>query len=181
MLSAFTECRPLLLTGNGLAPSSEAGSSVGSGICSRATRSPYTIVLTTRHLSSAETGHVHQGGKSHWIGQYFNTAAFTANAPGTFGDSGRGILEGPGINNVDFSFIKNVPFHERYRVQFRWDMFNALNRTEFSDPDTNLSDGPNSFGRITSTKGSGAGPGGSEQQYYGYTPRVMQAALKFYW
>ena len=110
----------------------------------------------------------HQGSKSQWLNQYFNTAAFTANAVGTFGDSGRNILTGPGYNNVDVSFSKNFPFRERYRLQFRWDIFNAFNRTWFSLPDTTFND-PN-FGRILSDE--------TNNQTIG--PRIMQAALKFY-
>ena len=77
---------------------------------------------------------VHQGGKSHWLNQYFNTAAFTPNAPGTFGTSGRNSMFGPGWNEADLSFSKNFSFRERYRVQLRWEMFNAFNRTEFRNP-----------------------------------------------
>jgi hypothetical protein len=105
----------------------------------------------------------HQGSKSQWLSQYFNTAAFTANAPGTFGSSPKNLLTGPGFNNLDLGFSKNFPFRERYRLQFRWEMFNAMNRTWFSIPDNSLGDG--AFGRITSDNNS---------------PRLMQAALKLY-
>jgi hypothetical protein len=105
----------------------------------------------------------HQGSKNQWLNEYFNTAAFTANAPGTFGDSARNLLTGPGFNNLDLGFSKNFPFRERYRLQFRWEMFNALNRTWFSTPDGNVGDA--AFGQITSDNNS---------------PRLMQAALKLY-
>ena len=105
----------------------------------------------------------HQGSKNQWLNEYFNTAAFTANAPGTFGDSARNLLTGPGFNNLDLGFSKNFPFRERYRLQFRWEMFNALNRTWFSTPDSNVGDA--AFGQITSDNNS---------------PRLMQAALKLY-
>lgn len=104
----------------------------------------------------------HQGSKNQWLNQYFNTAAFTANAPGTFGDSAKNLLTGPGFDNVDLGFMKNFPIGERYRVQFRWEMFNAFNRTQFSTPDNYVGDA--AFGQITSDSNS---------------PRLMQAALKF--
>ena len=110
------------------------------------------------------------------MNKYFNTAAFQRAAPGTFGNSGRNILQGPGVNNVDMGLSKSFRFKERYRVQFRWEMFNAFNRATFDNPNNSVTSG--SFGRITSTKGSGAG---YEQGLFGYPPRVMQAALKFYW
>ena len=47
---------------------------------------------------------VHKGGKSHWLNQYFNTAAFEPNAPGTFGNSGRNSMFGPGWNEADLAF-----------------------------------------------------------------------------
>ena len=74
---------------------------------------------------------------------------------------------GPGWNNLDVQFSKNFPFRERYRVQFRWEMFNALNRTEFSTPDATVGD--LNFGRITSDNGNP-----------NIRPRLMQVALKFY-
>jgi hypothetical protein len=106
---------------------------------------------------------VQQGSKGQWLNQYFNTAAFTANPPGTFGNTARNLLRNPQFNNVDLSIMKNFPFHERYRFQFRWEMFNAFNRTWFAQPDNTVGD--LNFGRITSDL---------------KTPRVMQGALKFY-
>ncbi len=104
----------------------------------------------------------HQGGKTAWLNQYFNTAAFTQNAVGTFGNTGRNILKAPGINYADISLMKNWTAMERYHVQFRWEMFNAFNHTSFGVPDNNVTD--STYGRITAI---GA-----------VAPRVMQAGLK---
>jgi len=117
---------------------------------------------------------VHQGSENQWLNKYFNTAAFTTNGPGTFGNSGRNIIQGPGVNNLDFALMKNFPFTERYRLQFRWEGFNILNRPMFANPDTTVTDG--NFGQITNTKGYG-----NEQFFFGYPARTMQAGLKFYW
>lgn len=106
----------------------------------------------------------HGGGRSHWLSSYFNTAAFEPNAMGTFGDSGRNILTGPGVNNFDLGLMKNVPFRESRNVQFRWEMFNAFNHVMWALPDNTLSDP--SFGMISSTNAA-------------HPARVMQAALKF--
>jgi hypothetical protein len=116
---------------------------------------------------------VDQGSKNQWLQQYFNTAAFGQNAPGTFGNSGKNIIQGPGVNNLDFALMKNFPINERFRLQLRWEAFNALNRPIFADPDTNLPD--SNFGHITNTKGYGA-----EQSTFGYGARLMQVALKLY-
>jgi len=106
---------------------------------------------------------VHSGSKSHWLNQYFNPDAFTTNAPGTFGNSARNLLAGPGKNNADIAFSKNVPFKERYRFQFRWEMYNAFNRIAFGLP-ANDPSAPG-FGGIFS-----AGPS-----------RVMQIGAKLSW
>ncbi len=106
---------------------------------------------------------VHQGSLNNWLNQYFNTAAFVSNAPGTFGNSARNLLQDPGADNVDLQFSKNFAFRERYRLQFRWEMFNAFNRTWFYQPDNSVGDA--NFGQITSDNNS---------------PRLMEAALKLY-
>lgn len=116
---------------------------------------------------------VHQGGKSHWLNHYFNAAAFTSNAPGTFGNSGRNSMFGPGWNEADLNFSKNFYFKERYRVQIRWEMFNAFNRTEFSNPNNDYNPSATSnFGQITGDNGL---------TYFSSTSaRLCQAAMKFY-
>ena len=122
---------------------------------------------------------VHQGSRGQWLSHYFNAAAFQPALVGTFGNSARNLLQGPGTNVADLGISKNFPFKERYRVQFRWEMFNAFNRPHFGNPGTNPSS-PGSFGRITSTLGAGAGIGGSEQDRFGIGAREMQVALKLY-
>jgi hypothetical protein len=106
---------------------------------------------------------VRQGGKSNWLNKYFNTAAFQPNAPGTFGNSGRNLFQGPPVNSVDIGIFKNWMFGEKYGIQFRWEMFNALNHPNFNIPNNDPSS--SNFGKITSV---GSTP-----------PRVMQCALKF--
>ncbi len=106
---------------------------------------------------------VHQGSKQQWLNQYFNTAAFVPNQPNTFGNTARNIFQGPGLNNGDLGFFKNWQAHERYNLQFRWEMFNAFNHPTFANPNTDPTAGT-AYGRITAI-----GPVG---------PRVQQAALK---
>jgi hypothetical protein len=98
--------------------------------------------------------------KAQMLQQYFNKAAFKVNAAGTFGNAGRNILIGPGIENIDFGVIKTFSITERYKVQFRAEAFNIFNHANFSNPNGNVSAG--TFGTITA---AGA-------------PRVMQLALK---
>jgi hypothetical protein len=55
------------------------------------------------------------------------------------GNSGRNILIGPGITNLDFSVFKNnhiKRISENFNVQFRVEMFNILNHANFAPPET---------------------------------------------
>ena len=104
---------------------------------------------------------------------YFNPAIYT-NDPtsinpstglpllGTIGNAKRTVCCGPGINNWDFTVMKNNKIGERVNMQFRTDFFNLFNHTQFYNPDGNITDGVN-FGRINQAR----------------EPRLIQFALKF--
>jgi len=89
-------------------------------------------------------------------------AAFNAGNP-RFGNSGRNILDGPGIQNWDFGIIRDFQIMERLKMQFRAEMFNAFNMAPFGVPTTSVQD--SNFGKIFS-----AGE-----------PRDIQFGLKFLW
>jgi hypothetical protein len=74
----------------------------------------------------------------HSIQRWFNTDAFAQPAAGQFGSSGRNILRGPGVNNLDLAVFKNFGLVGRTKLQFRLESFNVLNHTQFSSVDTNL-------------------------------------------
>jgi hypothetical protein len=82
--------------------------------------------------------------------RWFNTAAFAFPAPGTFGNAGRNILDGPGFQNVNASLVKNTALSERFNLQFRAEAFNLFNHPNFNLPD-NFFPSP-SFGRISSAR-----------------------------
>ena len=115
---------------------------------------------------------VRRGGKSNWLNNYFNINAFVENAPGTYGNSGKNIMEAPPLTYTDAGLYKNWPFLERFNVQFRWEMFNAFNQPSFAAPsssnqisfDPAVGNQGGSEGKITST--------GSEPS------RIGQMALK---
>jgi len=92
--------------------------------------------------------------------QYFNTAAFVQNAAGTFGNSGRNSMTGPGAWNWDLALVKNVAIREPLQLGFRFEAFNLLNHANFNNPNATLTS-PN-FGTIVSAS----------------SPRVLQLALK---
>ncbi|MGH9630511.1 MAG: TonB-dependent receptor domain-containing protein [Bryobacteraceae bacterium] len=94
------------------------------------------------------------------IRQFFDISRFVVNAPGTFGNSGRGVLRGPGYFNADLSVLKDTNLTERFRAQIRAEFFNVFNTVRFNNPNTNRS--APQFGRITSAR----------------DPRILQFALK---
>ena len=72
-------------------------------------------------------------------GQWFNPAAFANPAPGTFGNTGRNTLIGPGFTDVDISLGKTFPLHwERIRLDIRADAYNAFNHVNYANPDANV-------------------------------------------
>ncbi len=76
------------------------------------------------------TGPVILGGPD----SYFDPHAFIQPLPGTYGNVGRNILQGPGLAQTDFSLARKFPLSERLGLQFRAEFFNLLNRTNFNTP-----------------------------------------------
>ena len=66
----------------------------------------------------------------------FDTSVFRLPALGSFGTMSKTLLRGPGINNWDIAVFKNIPIKERFKFQFRAELYNALNHTQFSGYDS---------------------------------------------
>ena len=71
---------------------------------------------------------------THW----FNPACFTPTPYGTIGNLGRNNLIGPGYVDTDFGVMKNTRITERVNLQFRAELFNIFNHTNFSLPTNGL-------------------------------------------
>ena len=82
---------------------------------------------------------------------------------GTIGNAPRTICCGPGAFQTDIGIFKNTNIGERYRLQFRSELFNVFNHAQFFQPDGNTTDGSD-FGRVKRAR----------------DPRLVQFALKFY-
>src|SRR5262249_9568182 len=102
--------------------------------------------------------------------QYLNAAAFqlipraqASGAPIRPGNAGRCSVREPGLWNLDLSVSKYVPIHERVRMQFRADMFNALNHTNLTGLITNRNDA--FFGQLLSTRGARIIQGGASLSF----------------
>lgn len=105
------------------------------------------------------------------IARWFDTSCFTNqlliadnnNGIFRFGDSGRSVLTGPGIQNFDFAMLKDFHITESMKLQFRAEAFNALNHANFGADGVITSVNDPRFGRVTSAS----------------EPRDVQFALKF--
>lgn len=108
------------------------------------------------------------------LNNYFNTACVGPSVPfrvigadgmGTdFGNSGVGIVDGPDQRNFDIAPIKKTSvgwLGENSNLEFRTELFNAFNTSQFANPFTDASS--SSFGQIQSTSVSS---------------RIIQLALK---
>jgi hypothetical protein len=80
---------------------------------------------------------------------YVNPSAFQRPPNGVQGTAGRGSIRQPGINNWDLGVVKNSKVGERLGIQFRWEMFNAFNHTQFGAASLNLAS--TNFGKIGGT------------------------------
>jgi hypothetical protein len=70
------------------------------------------------------------GDPNHW----FDTSVFELQPQGTFGNTPRNFLRGPGFANVDLSLVKNQTLAGATKLQLRLEVFNALNRANFGVP-----------------------------------------------
>lgn len=110
----------------------------------------------------------------------FDPLAFrrvTCNIPGRqdlchFGTAGVNILEAPAQHNLDFSFFKNFSVKERYKVQFRSELFNAFNTPYFGQP--------NGIGFSTNDSIVPDGTRMAEVRGQRTPMRIIQFGLKFF-
>lgn len=94
--------------------------------------------------------------------QWFNKGAFTAPAAGYFGNAGTGIIRGPGLINFDVTLKKTFKIHEKLGLEFRGEVFNVFNHTNFTTVSTNY--GSVTFGQVTAAA----------------DPRIMEFALRLH-
>jgi hypothetical protein len=96
-------------------------------------------------------------GGSRTLNRWFDTSCFVNHPFGRFGNSGNGVIIGPGLNNFDFTIMKNtaipVPGREPVTAQLRAEFFNGFNHPSFGDP--NMTAQTAQFGVIRSTRING--------------------------
>ncbi len=100
------------------------------------------------------------------LNEAINPATFVQPNLGLIGNSPRSVCCGPGINNLDFSLLKDTSLTERFKLQFRAEFFNIANHAQFTKVDGNISDGDpaqgGTFGKVLQTR----------------DPRLVQFAMK---
>ncbi len=84
--------------------------------------------------------------------QWFNTAAYAAPPPGTFGDVHRNSLVGPRFTNVNLSVAKEFAIREAMGLEIRANAYNAFNHINFANPDNSIADQGAITGVIGSTR-----------------------------
>jgi hypothetical protein len=142
-----------------------------SGITTFETGYPLTPTLTFDNLglgggATARPDLISSPGGPQTLNEWFNTAAFVAPPPLSFGNAARGSIVAPGRNNWNLSLFKvfRMPLpgtKEGGHLDFHVDTFNTFNHTQFHDVDTGF--GGQNFGKVTST----------------YDPRVIELGVKF--
>jgi carboxypeptidase family protein/TonB-dependent receptor-like protein len=115
-----------------------------------------------------------------FVNDFFNASAFVNPnnlPPGTYGNSGRGLISGPGFANTDFSVLRDFALRESLRLQFRTEMFNLFNQVNFSLPNSYANSAlVNADGTL-----SNGGTFGQIQSTVSGTGRQIQFALKLLW
>jgi hypothetical protein len=93
------------------------------------------------------------------LDNWLNVKAFAAPAPGTFGNTMRNSVEGPGYWTVDLGLSRLVA-HDAFEL--RLEVFNVLNNFNWGNPSTSINS--STFGRIQTQTGD---------------PRILQFGMKY--
>jgi hypothetical protein len=156
-----------------------------SGITSAQTGNWFTITDSITNVSTSDGGGTvgfyevrpnvvgNPNGKPCIPGTLFNTCAFVDNSIFyTFGNAGRNIVRGPGMQDWDFTLFKMFPIREQMHAEFRADFFNIWNHVNpllgpvgaISEEPTAVEFGTPQFGQAVAAR----------------DPRFIQLAAKFY-
>ena len=155
------------------------------GIIMAETGAPLNIGLNGQSVSSIVPNTQNRpnvsgaGNNPHSVNEWFDTSIYSVPAPGTWGNTPRDRVWGPGRDNWNLSLYKNFVFSEARgsSLQFRAEFFNIWNHTQWQGDNQNggistnasfLKDGSldptSNFGHVTNA----------------YDPRVIQLALKLF-
>jgi Carboxypeptidase regulatory-like domain len=140
------------------------GSWVASGIGTVDTGQPFSVT-DSAGLSYTGAGIERAdevSGVPLYVHGLLNYAAFTGNAPGTFGTTGRNEFSSKGLDDIDLALMKNFKIHERWGVMFRAESFNLINHVNLYENTANVNSTPSLF----------------DEYQLARAPRQLQFALK---
>ncbi|MPY90223.1 MAG: hypothetical protein GEU99_20145 [Luteitalea sp.] len=125
-------------------------------------QSGFPISITRRSVNADQSARLDEP----TIEQWFDTSVFSPAPPFTFGNVGPVLpdVRSDGVNSFDFTLAKTVPITQRFRLQFRTEVFNAFNTPQFAQPDGGVTSA--SFGQVSAQANA---------------PREIQLALKLSW
>ena len=126
----------------------------GSGILTLQSGAPFSVSMGTSQANTGTftrpdrvcNGNLPTSQRS--IHKWYDTSCFVSPAQYSFGNAGRNILIGPGLQTVDFSLDKDFRITEGRGLQFRVEAFNLLNHANFDMPGESI--GTGSAATITS-------------------------------
>ena len=174
----FGKGKKMLKSGIG---SAMAGGWQINGIFSKMQGRPFTISSTATSLNTIGNAQTADQVKSEIeiygaIGRgaaWFDPSAFRPITEKRYGTSGRNILFGPGVTNLDASLFRTFKITEKVNLQFRYELFNVTNTPAFGNPGSNASNA--SFNADGSVRATG---GFTEITSASATERRMRFALK---
>jgi hypothetical protein len=116
-------------------------------ILSRMSGTPFTVGASATSVNAPGNTQTADQVKSsveilggHGVGQpYFDPLSFRSVTDVRFGNSGRNILRGPGVFNLDASLFRNFAMTERFKLQVRMEMFGVTNTPQFGSPGATVS------------------------------------------
>ena len=131
--------------------SAESGLAFSPGINSASLNS-FDMGLRPDKVGNPNSGSCPGGAAVHTVNCWFNPTVYAPPAAFTFGNASRNSLRGPGFFTADWGLDKNFQVTERFKLQLRWEVFNALNVANWANPGGDVTN-CNSVGACTSLPG----------------------------
>ena len=144
---------------SGFGDSAGLGNGTGTGSRPDLVGNPYTVTAAQKSAASDVLGPL-----------YYNPAAFAVPTGLTYGTLGRNTLRMPGRTNFDFGLHKRFQVNERCGFEFRTEVFNLFNHTQYNSIGTSL-DTTDAAGNIDNS--------GFLHLNGAHLPRIMQFGLRF--
>lgn len=117
---------------------------------------PFTVTAATNTSLLGPGQYLDQIGSgklaNHSIHQWFKLTDFVQPSWGTLGNQHYDQVFGPHQKRFDFSLFKEFPIKEQIRLQFRTEVFNLLNQTNFGNPTASIAFNSNGTVNLTGTR-----------------------------